>query len=129
MTQSHQQTLQQKRAAHAHGQVTSLNEKTFQVKEYGSLVRGLPATIQTDGIGAALAFLLAKGKEHHRGAYGHLEDWLRQPEQFNFNGDLLDWLLKQPTGVYRQVTNEALAYLVWLKRFVEAKGWESNQNA
>jgi CRISPR/Cas system CMR-associated protein Cmr5 small subunit len=48
MTQSSQQTLQQKRAQHAYGKVKALDERTTQVKEYGSLVRGLPAQIQID---------------------------------------------------------------------------------
>ncbi len=125
-TQSYQQTLQQERAKHAFGKVENA-AKTKSAKEYGSLVRGLPAMIQTDGIGAALAFLKAKGKEHHLSAYGHLDDWLRQPKQFNFQGDLLEWLLTQPTSVYRQVANEAVAYLLWLKRFAEAKGLEAPQ--
>ena len=129
MTQSSQQTLQQKRAQHAYGKVKALDERTTQVKEYGSLVRGLPAQIQIDGLGAALAFLQAKGKDYHLAAYRHLEDWLRQPDQFAFQGDLLEWLLGQSTVTYRQVTSEALAYLVWLKRFVEAKGWESSDHA
>lgn len=128
MMQPHQQTLQQKRAKHAYTKIRSLDERTFKVKEYGSLVRGLPAQIQIDGLGAALAFLQAKGKEYHLAAYHHLEDWLRQEEQFNFQDDLLAWLLQQSTITYRQVASEGLAYLVWLKRFVEAKGWESTQN-
>jgi len=124
-TQSHQQTLQQRRAGHAFKKVEGAT-KTKSAKEYGSLVRGLPAMIQTDGIGATLAFLKAKGKEQHLSAYGHLDDWLGQDDQFGFKADLLEWLLTQPTPVYRQVANEAIAYLLWLKRFAEAKGLEAS---
>lgn len=128
--QSNQQTLQQERAKHAYARVNVLETvPPARQKKYGSLVRGLPAMIQTDGLGATLAFLQAKGEEHHLYAYSHLGDWLTQPEQFDFKGDLLAWLLNQSTSVYRQVTNETLAYLVWLKRFAEAKNWSDDPNA
>jgi len=122
-----QQTLQQRRARSAYQQVESLSAKSHRA-EYGSLIRGLPAMIQTDGLGQSLAFLKAKGKQHHEDAYQHLQNWLSQPEQFGFKGELLQWLLEQDTSTYRQVTAEALAYLVWLKRFVEAKGWKAKDN-
>lgn len=127
MTQiSSQQTLQQRRAAHAHAKVTGIERAAF-AKEYGSEVRRLPAMIQTDGLGAALAFLLAKGKDQHKEVYHHIEEWLRQPEQFGFTGDLLEWVLKQPTPVYRQIASETLAYVGWLKRFAEAKDLKAPQ--
>jgi CRISPR/Cas system CMR-associated protein Cmr5 small subunit len=37
---------------------------------------------------------------------------------------MLEWLLKQSTTEYRRATAETLAYLSWLKRFAEAKGWQ-----
>lgn len=129
---SNQQTLQQKRASHAYARVNSLDvEQVTEAlkKKYGTLAHRLPAMIQTDGLGASLAFLQAKGEEHHLFAYSHLSDWLAQPEQFGFNSDLLTWVLMQPTSVYRQVTNETLAYLVWIKRFAEAKNWSDDPNA
>ena len=33
------------------------------------------------------------------------------------------WVRTKSTSDYRRATTEALAYLVWLKRFTEAKGW------
>jgi CRISPR-associated protein Cmr5 len=127
-----QQTMQQKRAAHAYNKVNALEAENYR-NRYGTLVRGLPAMIQTDGIGQTLAFLLAKAKtdtrNEHYAAYTHLEDWLRQRENFNFQQEkLIEWLLKQPSDVYRQVATEAQAYLSWLKRFVEAKGWKSEED-
>jgi CRISPR-associated protein Cmr5 len=117
-------SLQQRRAASAYAQVNTI-AKDRNGKEYGSLVRGLPAMIQTDGLAQTLAFLLAKAgndvtKPHHR-AYDHLKAWLSQPDQFNFgNRDLLQWLLTQDSATYRMVATETLAYLGWMKRFVEA---------
>lgn len=120
---SSQQTLQQKRAAHAHEKVSKIRSDD---KEYSSLVRGLPAMIQRDGLGQSLAFLLAKDKNKsdtpHRRAYDHISDWLKERFNIDAKQDLLAWLLKQPSDRYRQVTNEAQAYLVWIKRFAEARG-------
>ena len=122
---SNQQTLQQQRAGHAYKKVDAVNANQ---KEYGSLARGFPAMIQIDGLGHALAFLKAKagGKHdnHHAVLYGHLGDWLH--DQFPAIGgtDLLKWLTEQNSATYRHVASEAAAYLMWIRRFVEARGWE-----
>lgn len=129
-----QQTLQQRRAADAWAQIEAVaashNGDKFK-KEYGSLVRGLPALVQSDGLGQTLAFLRAKagGDENkvHAVAYRHLSNWV-STQLTGGATDLLEWLLRQSTGDYRRATNEAQAYLAWLKRFAEAKGWKSEEN-
>jgi CRISPR-associated protein Cmr5 len=130
MTQStlptHQQTLQQQRARHAYDRVAQVIRAPY-AKEYGSEVRRLPAMIQTDGLGAALAFLKAKGKDQHIKLYEHVQEWLRHAERFSFTGDLIDWLLNQPTSTYRMVGSETLAYTAWLKRFAEANDLRSDE--
>lgn len=124
MTKTQQQTLQQQRAAHAWGQVEKVAQSD---KEYGSLVRGLPAMIQHDGLAPTLAFLKAKDKgkqsSHHWTAYKQLSDWVKSQITFEAESDdLLECLVKNSSTTYRHATTEALAYLSWLKRFVEAKG-------
>lgn len=133
-TRSAQQTLQQRRAAHAWACVEEVGSKKPEDfrKKYGSLVRGLPALIQIDGLGQALAFLKAKdkndGKTHYILAYQHVQSWTQSEHSaLKVQGDLLEWLLKQPTTDYRRATAEVLAYLNWLKRFAEAKGWQDEQ--
>lgn len=126
MTQQHtrQQTLQQKRAAHAWASIEQVPAGVQ--KKYGSLVRGLPALVQSDGLAQTLAFLKAKagGKvdKEHMVAYSHIADWVSK--ELQANGDLLVWLLGNSTAEYRRATAEALAYLSWLKRFAEAEGWQ-----
>jgi CRISPR-associated protein Cmr5 len=125
MTQpTQQQTLQQKRAAHAWGCIEQVPAKIQ--KKYGSLVRGLPALVQSDGLGQTLAFLKAKGggkpDKEHTVAYNHIAQWVSQ--ELGAQGDLLKWLLERSTTEYRRATAETLAYLSWLKRFAEAKGWQ-----
>jgi CRISPR-associated protein Cmr5 len=123
MTQ--QQTLQQKRAAQAWKDVEGVDKESYK-KEYGSLVRGLPAMIQTDGLAHTLAFLKAKGKgdpNQHTKAYQHVSASVLEGKP-----DLLEHLLSCDTSEYRRLTVEALAYLHWLKRFVEAKGWNKDDS-
>jgi CRISPR-associated protein Cmr5 len=133
-----QRTLQQERAKYAWDQIQNIDEKYGNdqkpKKEYGSRVRSLPSLIQSDGLGQAVAFLRAadgrskdKGNTTYIAAYNHLVAWLSQkfPVQSK-SGDFIEWLIDQETSIYRRVTNEALAYLVWLKRFAEAKGWQDD---
>jgi CRISPR-associated protein Cmr5 len=124
-----QQTLQQKRAADAWSAIEDVENKHKSAKgKYGSLMRGLPALIQTDGLGQTLAFLMAKGKneESHRVAFEQISAWV-MGELKAQDKDLFQYLLKSSTTVYRQATTETLAYLQWIKRFVEAKGWKSEE--
>jgi len=126
-----QQTLQQKRAAHAWKCIEKV-QAGIQ-KKYGSLVRGLPALIQSDGLGQMLAFLKAKdknkGNTEHIEAYSNISNWISIEFGITYKQDetLLEWLLTQETPMYRRVTAEALAYLNWLKRFAEAKGWQDEE--
>jgi CRISPR-associated protein Cmr5 len=126
-----QQTLQQKRAAHAWKCIEKV-QAGIQ-KKYGSLVRGLPALIQSDGLGQTLAFLKAKdknkGNTEHIEAYSNISNWISIEFGITYKqGEtLLEWLLTQETPMYRRVTAEALAYLNWLKRFAEAKGWQDEE--
>jgi len=118
--QSQQQTLQQRRAKAAWAAIKTAN---CDHKEYASLVRGFAAMIQTDGLAPALAFIKAKGKDHHLTLNQHLSEWVLAEMKITGEKDLLQWLLGQSSARYRQAATETIAYLVWLKRFVEAEGW------
>lgn len=119
---SQQRTLQQLRAAQAFQDVESVSGNVQS--EYNSLVRSLPALIQSDGLAPTLAFLNAKGKPHHKAAYEHLGAWVLK--ELNGSGKFIEWLISTDTDSfkYRQATTETMAYLTWLKRFAEAKGIE-----
>lgn len=126
------QTLQQKRAASAWAQITVVEAENDKFKkEYGSLIRGLPAMILNDGLAQSLAFLLAKGKDDrtkpHTAAYKHLSIWVCQQLKVEQDLDLLQWVLQKSSADYRRAASESLAYLHWLKRFVEAKDWHSDE--
>ncbi|MEO1165091.1 MAG: type III-B CRISPR module-associated protein Cmr5 [Chloroflexota bacterium] len=139
---SQQRTLQQKRAKQAFTDVNSVQDSVQ--KEYGSLVRGLPALIQSDGLATTLVFLQAKGKAHHKDAYKHIGTWVltkmfendapktaNNDERKKIEKEIKDkvkatqfinWLVEVDSFMYRQATTETMAYLTWLKRFAEAKG-------
>lgn len=116
--QSKRQTDEQRRAAQAWRDIQSV--KSNQT-EYASLVRGFAAMIQHDGLGPALAFLKAKGKEHHEALNKHLSDWVLPQMGADGHKELLEWLLTQDSATYRHAATETLAYLNWLKRFAEAQ--------
>ncbi len=76
--------------------------------------------ILTNGLGHALTFLRAKNRPHHKALYEALSAWLRDPLHMQ-DTDLIEWLMQNSSNHYRRATTEALAYLVWLKRFAEAE--------
>lgn len=115
-----QQTLQQRRAAAAWTDSQAVPAPNRE--SYKSLVRGFAAMIQTDGLGAALAFLKAKNKQEHQMLTQHLSGWVLKQLGASNQTDLLNWLLGQNSGMYRRAASEAIAYLMWLKRFAEAWG-------
>lgn len=114
-----QRTTEQKRAERAWKAVKEVREKQ---KEYLALARSAPADIQTNGLAQTLAFWRAKGESHHQALYGHVSTWVME-QLGHSEQDLLDWITNANTSSdrYRQATVEALAFLVWIKRFAEAE--------
>lgn len=133
-------TLEQKRASSALKQIQALLKEN-NYGNYLSYVKALPATIITNGLGQALAMLLAKaGKDKdcdNYYLYHHLASWLTgQIEAFKQANPekLIDILMQKDQVIYMQAQAEALMYLVWLKQFARAylkedkdKGENSNE--
>jgi len=96
--------------------------------KYKVEAKKLPTRIVTSGLGPAIAFLNAKEKIPVNLAIS-LGDWVLDKRR-NANSDrpepAKDDLLKSIIGgdseSLRSATNECLAYLQWLNRFVEAEG-------
>ena len=124
-------TLEQGRAAFAY-ECAVAGEKLDKKKEYKSYVRKLPMLIKTNGLGAAIAFALAKGSKEGkpddlRNAWGllyvQIEKWLREDQKGLLDLQkigLMEALAQAESSVYRAVTVEVLALLSWIKRFAEA---------
>lgn len=130
---SNQRTLEQKRAALAWTSVQGIkNNPNVEIKKkYSSLAQKAPADIQTNGLGQTLAFWRAKSatKEKetaenvaHREILTHLKNWLNNDDGMKIGvTDLVDWISNTAnTNDYRRATSEAIAFLVWLKRFAES---------
>src|SRR5437016_10879360 len=81
--------IEQKRGAQAWKDIQEIKGKRIDTlqKEYRSLARGLNAMIQINGLGQALGFLKAKGKNDPNKAHflllSHLTDWMRGPNHFS----------------------------------------------
>ncbi len=125
---SNQQSTEQKRAENAWQSIEKVDEKGDTVKQnYGSWARKLPAMIQTNGLAQAMAFLCAKGKEHHKLLYKHVSEWVLRDDKNN--DQLIPLILKESSGSYRRRSTEAISYSLWLRRFAEGKEWGSAEGA
>jgi len=123
-----EQTLDQKRAVHALAKVRIV-KGSDAAGNYRSYVEALPAMIVMNGIGQACATLLSRAADDkprnraYRLLLNHLRDWLCREDGGVYRGEnsLIDGIVKgdQQTFVHAQV--EALAYLVWLKKFAQAE--------
>lgn len=102
-----------------------------KAKEFGRLTKNLPTRILASGLGQALAFLLAKGtgEKPTELLLQHLGDWLLDkrwnPASTSIPPkpvELLKKIIRTDAMYLRRTTDEAIAYLQWLKRFAEARG-------
>lgn len=116
-----QRTMEQERAEGAWKRVKGVLKEKWK-ENYLPLAQSAPADIQTNGLAQTLAFWKAKKEPHHLALYNHVSEWIM--EQLNQTGhDLLAWITDSNTTSdhYRQATVEAMAFLVWIKRFAEAE--------
>ena len=121
---SQQRTLEQERAKKAWECVQEAKKQGKEYgKKYGSLARSAPADIQANGLGQTLAFWRAKKKEAHcQDLLQHVSGWVQGQMQLGAPAGLLNWIMEQAsTDEYRLATSEAMAFLMWLKRFAEAE--------
>lgn len=106
-----------------------IDGKRYRDGDYRSRVRKLPSMVLVNGLGQTLAFIASKrqkeGKEKNAYdlVYRQLSIYfsercpsIRMPE----GRDLCEWVISLDSQDYRQMTNEALAFLSWLGRFAEA---------
>lgn len=113
--------LDLQRAEHALAAIDALKDKDYG--HYVSYVKGLPATILQNGLGQALAGLLAKGDVPHKTLHDHLQAWLcRGDEDAPYCGKekVVNAITQGTEDAYLHAHAEALAYLIWLKKFAVA---------
>ena len=114
-------TIEQKRAIYAFEAVQGL--KGNQLESYRAAIKGFPATVLTNGLGQALALLLANDETI---LYGHLEAWLCKeaphPPYHIESGKfpLMEALMKGSQDQYVVAQAEVHALVGWLKKFTSA---------
>lgn len=117
---SRRRSLEQERAKAAWECVLKAKGEPYAGK-YGQLARSAPADIQANGLGQTLAFWNAKGEEHHCALFNDVSNWVKSQLRFN-DETLLAWIINTAdTDGYRRATAEAIAFLIWLRRFAEAE--------
>lgn len=120
------QTLGQKRAAHALKAINKLVEQN-NYGNFGSYVQRLPATIVMNGLGQAMAGELAAvrgGKNDderaHKRLFELVESWLQESKTYSIELGLMESIVRSSQEDYVRAQAEALAYLEWLKKFSQA---------
>lgn len=117
----HPAEMDRQRAYHAIQAIEELRQSQADNGELKSWIEKLPAMIQTNGLGQALAFY--KSRKNIRAAsqvYQVMQSWLSQ--QFPIKGDLLQWMIDHASPEqYRHMQAEAQAYLRWLKQLAKAE--------
>jgi len=117
-------TTEQYRAAAAWEQVYEVKEDS--IGDFSTAADGAASLIQKVGFGQAVAFWLAKGGKNEY-LVKYLAQWLLKSSNSNTRdkekrgNDLMQELFKKSSTEYRALTNEALTYLNWLKRFAKGR--------
>lgn len=106
-------------------ETTDISDKK-KVKEYRSYIRKLPTMILTNGLGQALAFVVAKKEDGNAYdlIYKQITDYMKSEHVTKISmpqdkNDLLEWIISCDSQDYRYITQEILAFLNWLRRFAE----------
>jgi len=121
-------TIEQKRAQKAYDLVQYVIEE--KIKEYKSAADKFPAMIVNCGLLQVLSFY--KSKNNLNPVFNSLKTWFC--EHYNWGADITDTnflykTMKLEVFEYREKTQEALAFLTWLKRFADIKHQEIKQKS
>lgn len=112
-------TRDQLRASKVHGYVKAVQPE--QLDDYARFAHKLPVLIRQAGLAQALAFVEARGKEAGRAILQDLEATVRAMKVLPDNQGLLNASRSLPLARYAQLSEEAMASLVWFKRFVQSE--------
>ncbi len=116
---------EQKRAIRAWELVDSIPDD--RIEKYSSLAKSAPVMILTNGLGQTLAYFISKsnGANEYSLLYNHLNVWLSENVVWSAGNtekrELIERVINENTYGYRMATEEALAFLSWIKRFAGAK--------
>ncbi len=113
-----QQTMEQRRAAHAWRKAKEGVQQ--HGKDYVNDAKGLPALIMNSGLMQVMAFLEGKGGRHETLA-AHLRDWLHQVQGTPVGFEpFMQHLLEAEPREFQAITAESFAWLRWLRQMAPA---------
>lgn len=113
-------TIEQERAAHALAGVKSAIANRVD-KEFVSYASRFPIMIHTNGLGQAVAFYAGKKEKEYKELLTMLKSWLTSTGRpFAGQTDLLNAITQKDMQTYMLAEAEAIAYLVWVKKFAKA---------
>jgi CRISPR-associated protein Cmr5 len=115
--------LENQRAEFALNSITAANEEDYK-GEYKGYVKKIPVLIKTNGLGNTLAFMRSKKKVAYDLLYQQFSEWLSKSEcpckALPAGKDLLEFVISQPSPVYRHITKELIALLTWMRRLADS---------
>ncbi len=109
------QTLDQQYSATVYEQVLEI-KKMQEHKKYGAMAHKLPILIHTAGLAQALEFVHSRGEPIQKRLLEHLAITIGQHD----TDTLLHAVRKGTLGGYMRLTHQALAALLWYKRFAQS---------
>jgi len=113
--------IEQFRAKTAYDFVKSVADSQLNDKakgKYKSNTKKLPIYIKTNGLGQSLAFI--RKREGWDKIYEQLTNWFQQNNFIPSGKDLVEEVIPQmESDLYRHMTKECLAFLNWMRRFVD----------
>ena len=116
-------SLENQRAEFALLSVTAASREAYK-GEYKGYVKNIPVLIKTNGLGNTLAFMRAKKKDAYDLLYHQFSEWLKKSEcpckTLPAGKDLLEFVISQPSPVYRHITKELIALLTWMRRLADS---------
>lgn len=119
-----QQNIAQLRAKYALDKISSVKKREDSLqKQIHAYVHSLPAMIQMNGFGQAIAFYKAKGQAANVGqAYQLIYQWLSEwlINQQIYDQELMEAVCSNSMQDYQLAAAETQAILVWLKKFTQA---------
>ena len=84
-------------------------------KKYKTSAKKLPVLIKTNGLGQALAYIQTRNCT----LYEDVTAWLCAKSLILENDDLVRAVINMESDEYRRITTETLAFLNWVRRFVD----------
>ena len=112
-------TREQLRVERASVMINSL--KADVIRDYTAEVRAFPSLVHQAGLAPALANLKAKGGNAKGFLYDHVSAWVCESTFDEPKGDALALIVKNQAVHLLRAQEEALAFSLWLRRFVEAR--------